>query len=286
MSGTITADSTPKDLIPGDVEQLETLRATLRAYAGAFADAKLRLRTVDESEWQGAAAMDFRSAVRHIPDTLDTAHESFDRAAKAVADYADVLAEAQHKVRPIIEDAADARRASRTHQQDVDEYNVAVDRDADPLPTRPPETDPGAAAMADCQAQVDKLREQVEEAAHRAKKHLDSAAESAPDEPGWFSKLLGGREEPPQGRLRRPRRRWAAHQHPGSPLPLGHDAGQRRRRHAVWGPASRRVRQVRRRLGHPQERTCPLGGTHPARCRCRPGHWWRQCRRHSRRSGR
>ncbi|MCX4834432.1 DUF6531 domain-containing protein [Streptomyces sp. NBC_01016] len=192
MSGTITADSTPKDLIPGDVEQLETLRATLRAYAGAFADAKRRLRTVDADDWQGAAAMDFRSAVRHIPDTLDTAHESFDRAAKAVTDYADVLAEAQHKVRPIIEDAADARRASHTHQQDVDDYNAAVDRDADPLPTRPPETDPGVAAMDHCQAQVDKLREQVEEAAHRAKKHLDSAAEAAPDEPGWFSKLLGG----------------------------------------------------------------------------------------------
>ncbi|OEV03742.1 hypothetical protein AN219_37835 [Streptomyces nanshensis] len=192
MSQTIGANDTAKDLIPGNPEQLESLEATLRGYAGAFKDAKRRLRTVDEDEWQGATAMDFRSAVRHIPDTLDSAHEEFTKAAKAVSDYAEVLRSAQQKAKPIVEDAADARQQSKTHQQDVDDYNAAVERGDDPMPKRPPETDPGSTAMGDCVERLNGLRGQVDEAADLAKRRLDAAGEAAPAEPGWFDKLLSG----------------------------------------------------------------------------------------------
>ncbi|GHB23014.1 putative T7SS-secreted protein [Streptomyces chryseus] len=192
MSETIGANDTPKDLIPGNVTQLQTLDITLSVYADAFQDAKMRLKTVDEEEWQGTTALDFRSKVRHIPDTLDTAHDEFAKAAKAVRDYSEVLEEAQRKAKPIIEDAAEARQASKNYQRDVDDYNAAVERRDDPLPQRPPETDPGGAAMGGCVSRLNALRAQVDEAARVAKPKLDAAAGAAPDEPGWFKQLLGG----------------------------------------------------------------------------------------------
>ncbi|NLU68001.1 putative T7SS-secreted protein [Streptomyces sp. HNM0574] len=192
----IGPDDTASDLIPGNLEKLEHLAASLRAYAGAFHDARTRLKSVHEDDWQGAAAIDFRSAVRHIPETLDAAHEQFDKAGKAVERYAEVLADARQKAKPVVEDASDARARSKTYQQDVDDYNKAVEKDdgtgSSVLPPRPPEEDPSASAMAGCVARINSLRARVDEAAHAAKKKLDEAAEAAPDEPGWFKKLLGG----------------------------------------------------------------------------------------------
>ncbi|MEU8787416.1 DUF6531 domain-containing protein [Streptomyces sp. NPDC048637] len=114
---------------------------------------------------------------------------------RALDHYATCLRHAQAKAGPIIEDAAEARAVSRKHQHRVDEYNQAVDAESDQLPPRPPETDPGVTAMDACVARLNNLRDDVAEAARDCARKLKDAADSAPDEPGFFENLLNkGRE--------------------------------------------------------------------------------------------
>ncbi|MFF5479374.1 putative T7SS-secreted protein [Streptomyces sp. NPDC012935] len=188
----ISPDATKTGLIPGSVEKLDQLSVTLRAYAHAFTDARRHVKMMDEDEWSGTAAIDFRKAVSHIPKELDKACDSFARAGQALHAYARVLEHAQNACKPLIEDAAESRAQSRKYQQDVDDYNAAVARDDTVLPDKPPAQDPGAAAMDDLVERLNKLRVQVAEAGREAKRKLDAAAEDAPDEPGWFDKFLSG----------------------------------------------------------------------------------------------
>ncbi|MFG2528313.1 putative T7SS-secreted protein [Streptomyces sp. NPDC048516] len=194
MSG-ISADASKKDLIPGDPEAVADLVHILNTYAQAFGDSQRNLKKVDEAEWSGTAAIEFRKAVRKLPTTLASAHEEFGKAAHALAYYADILRFAQAKAGPIIEDAAEARVASRRYQHQVDDYNKAVDAEAEQLPQRPPETDPGATAMNHCVERLNHLREEVAEAARDCARKLRDAADAAPDEPGFFENLFNkGRE--------------------------------------------------------------------------------------------
>ncbi|WP_344385519.1 putative T7SS-secreted protein [Streptomyces thermolineatus] len=156
----------------------------MRGYAGSFGDAQKRLKKVDEAEWTGTAALNFRRAVRHLPDTLAKAETEFEKAANALKAYAATLRSAQNKAKPLIDEAADARAASKSYRLRVNDYNAAVEREDAALPPRPPETDPGGKAMEDCIRRLDALRGNVDEAARKAKKSLEAAAEAAPDEPG------------------------------------------------------------------------------------------------------
>ncbi|NYI07233.1 putative T7SS-secreted protein [Allostreptomyces psammosilenae] len=187
---TIPADATSRDLVPGDPQALHDLAATLRRYAGAFDDARQSLQTVQAADWTGVAAIDFRRAVRVLPENLAEAHDQFSAAAGALAGYADALRAAQDAVPAILDDAAQARQASQRHQADVDDYNAAVEREDAVLPPRPGDVDPRVAAMAACETRLAALRADVEAAAQAAETALRDAAERAPDKPGLIRQAL------------------------------------------------------------------------------------------------
>jgi len=179
----------PDDVIPGKPSNIDDLVAKLRAYAEAFKDGNEKLDDLSLMDWTGAGARGFQEATRKLPRELESAHHQFHAAAKALDAYADKLRSVQKRCKPIIEDAAEARAASTHHGKKVDHYNAAVQRGDDPLPERPPEDDPGEAAMQHCYRRLDALEAELHGVAEHTKHILDKAARKAPDRPpkpkGW-----------------------------------------------------------------------------------------------------
>ncbi|MER6143426.1 putative T7SS-secreted protein [Streptomyces sparsogenes] len=185
----IPAGAKPKDLIPGNPDDIDDLVVELRAYAGAFQDGKDKLRPLDLADWQGKGAGEFRKAVDRLPKELTSGHDQFTHAANALAAYATKLRSVQKRCEPIIEDADAARSASKAHNKKVEAYNDAVTRGDDQLPEKPSETDPGIAAMENCVGRLDKLIEELRLVAEASKKKIDKAAEKAPNKPSNWQKL-------------------------------------------------------------------------------------------------
>ncbi|MBI0297510.1 RHS repeat protein, partial [Streptomyces sp. PRKS01-29] len=184
----IPADAKPKDLIPGNPDDIDDLVLELRAYAGAFQDGKDKLRPLELADWSGKGAGEFRKAVDRLPKELTSGHDQFTRAASALAAYATKLRSVQKRCEPIIEDADAARAASKAHGKKVEAYNDAVKRGDEQLPEKPAETDPGIAAMEGCVGRLDKLIEELQLVVDASKKKIDKAAEKAPDKPSNWQK--------------------------------------------------------------------------------------------------
>lgn len=187
----------PSEVIYGIPSDIEDLAVKLRAYAGAFKDGQDKLDVLSLMDWTGAGAEGFKDATRKLPRELESAQTYFKAAANALDDYAEKLRSVHKRLKPIIEDADDARTASKHYWDKVTDYNAAVDRKDDPLPERPPENDPGLTALESCYGRLDKLESELQLVIDAAKRKLDKAAEKAPDKPpapkGWdkFKKNLG-----------------------------------------------------------------------------------------------
>ncbi|QKV94102.1 RHS repeat protein [Streptomyces sp. NA02950] len=187
----------PSEVIPGSPKTVEALAVKLRAYAGAFKDGEDQLGVLSLMNWTGAANEGFKGATDTLPLELESADKYFTSAASALDAYADKLRSVQKRVKPIIDDADEARAASKHYWERVRKYNEAVDRKDETLPERPPEEDPGLAALNDCYARLDKLEHELGLTVTSAKKKLDTAAKEAPDKPpapsGWdkFKKGAG-----------------------------------------------------------------------------------------------
>ncbi|MFF4783792.1 putative T7SS-secreted protein [Streptomyces sp. BK205] len=190
MSGTVPAGATVTDLIPGVPEDLDRLAAKLSQFSKAFDESARRLRGLDTSSWSGDAAEGFRTTVGKLPEGLEKAREAFSAACRAVDTYADVLRRAQKAASAVIEDAAEARLASRKHDYAVEDYEQARAR-GDSTATEPPGADPGAAAMSAACARWEQARAEVDEAAEQAARTLRDAAEAAPHEPGVLDRFMG-----------------------------------------------------------------------------------------------
>ncbi|MFF2404831.1 putative T7SS-secreted protein [Streptomyces goshikiensis] len=182
----IPAGSTPKDLVYGDPDKIDDLVIELRAYAGAFNDGVGQLQILEFEEWSGEGASAFKQATKRLPKELTAANKHFLDAADALDAYADKLRAVHKLCLPIIEDADEARAASKKYWQDVKTYNAAVERHDDPLPERPSESDPGAAAMTSCVGRLDKLVEELQAVVDASERKLNNGAKEAPDKPkGW-----------------------------------------------------------------------------------------------------
>ncbi|WP_086884207.1 DUF6531 domain-containing protein, partial [Streptomyces rhizosphaericus] len=193
----IPPNAKPSEVIYGSPSDIEDLAVKLRAYAGAFKDGQDKLDVLSLMDWTGAGAEGFQDATRKLPRELESAQTYFKAAANALDDYAEKLRSVHNRVKPIIEDADDARAASKRYWNKVTDYNAAVDRKDDPLPERPPEDDPGLSALESCYGRLDKLESELQLVIDAAKRKLDKAAEKAPDKPpapkGWdkFKQTLG-----------------------------------------------------------------------------------------------
>ncbi|MGW5691557.1 putative T7SS-secreted protein [Streptomyces asiaticus] len=187
----------PSEVIYGSPSDIEDLAVKLRAYAGAFKDGQDKLDVLSLMDWTGAGAEGFQDATRKLPRELESAQTYFKAAANALDDYAEKLRSVHNRVKPIIEDADEARAASKRYWNKVTDYNAAVDRKDDPLPERPPEDDPGLSALEGCYGRLDTLESELQLVIDAAKRKLDKAAKEAPDKPpapkGWdkFKQTLG-----------------------------------------------------------------------------------------------
>ncbi|WP_327324231.1 DUF6531 domain-containing protein [Streptomyces sp. NBC_01210] len=187
----------PSDVIYGTPSDIDDLALKLAAYASAFKDGLDKLGTLSLMNWTGAGAEGFQSATQKLPRQLESADKYFTSAGKALDSYAHKLRSVHTRLVPIIEDADEARAASKRYWTRVTDYNAALDRKDDPLPERPPDDDPGLAALNDCYARLDKLEGELEPVIVAAKRAIDKAAEEAPDKPpppkGWdrFKNGLG-----------------------------------------------------------------------------------------------
>ena len=179
----IPAGAKPKDLIPGNPDDVDDLVLELRAYAGAFQDGKDKLRLADLKDWQGRGAGEFRKAVDRLPRELTSGHDQFTHVASALASYATKLRSVQKRCEQIIEDADAARASSKAHNKKVEAYNDAVTRGDEQLPEKPAETDPGVSAMENCIGRLDKLVAELELVVDASKKKIDKATEKAPNKP-------------------------------------------------------------------------------------------------------
>ncbi|WP_435241094.1 DUF6531 domain-containing protein [Streptomyces cucumeris] len=193
----IPLNAKSSDVIPGSPRKVEDLAVKLRAYAGAFQDGVDQLDVLSLMNWTGAASENFQGATEKLPKELGSAKKYFTSAASALDSYAAKLRSAQKRVKPIIDDADEARAASKRHWQSWKDYSEASDRKDDPLPEKPPEDDPGMAALEACYKRLDKLEAELKLVVETAKRKLDTAREKAPDKPatpeglGWFKQKLG-----------------------------------------------------------------------------------------------
>ncbi|MFE9002347.1 putative T7SS-secreted protein [Streptomyces sp. NPDC007875] len=188
----IPEDAGPKDLIPGNPDDIDDLVLELRAYAGAFQDGKDKLRPLELADWSGKGASEFRKSVDRLPKELTSGHDQFTHAASALAAYATKLRSVQKRCEAIIEDADAARAASKAYGKKVESYNDAVKRGDEQLPEKPSETDPGIAAMEGCVGRLDKLIEELQLVVDASKKKIDKAAEKAPNKPSNWQKVGDG----------------------------------------------------------------------------------------------
>ncbi|MBL1097772.1 DUF6531 domain-containing protein [Streptomyces coffeae] len=179
----IPANAKPSDVIPGSPTSIEDLAVKLRAYAGAFQDGVDQLDVLSLMNWTGAASEGFQGATEKLPKELGSARTYFTSAASALDSYAAKLRSVQKRVKPIIDDADEARAASKRHWQRWKDYSEADDRKDDPLPEKPPEDDPGMAALDACYKRLDKLEKELKLVVDTAKRTLDTAKEKAPDKP-------------------------------------------------------------------------------------------------------
>ncbi|MBO3681825.1 DUF6531 domain-containing protein [Streptomyces sp. NEAU-YJ-81] len=188
----------PSDVIPGKPSDIEDLAVKLRAYAGAFKDGYDKLDVLSLMDWTGAGSDGFKDATKKLPKELESAQTYFKAAANALDAYAEKLRSVQKRVKPIIEDADDARAKSKSYWNKVTDYNAAVDRKDETLPERPPEDDPGLSALEGCYGRLDKLEGELKPVVDAAKRKIDKAAEKAPNKPPGrsgmqrFKDFLGG----------------------------------------------------------------------------------------------
>ncbi|MFG3259159.1 putative T7SS-secreted protein [Streptomyces sp. NPDC048172] len=176
----IPPNAKPSDVIYGKPSDVDDLVVKLKAYAGAFKDGNSQLDVLMLKNWTGAGAEEFENATRSLPRELSSAEKHFTSAANALDAYADKLRSVHKRVKPIIADADEARATSKRYWKRVEAYNAAVERKDDPLPERPPESDPGDAAMDACLRRLDKLEAELDGVVKTAARKLETAAEKAP----------------------------------------------------------------------------------------------------------
>ncbi|MDT0402322.1 putative T7SS-secreted protein [Streptomyces edwardsiae] len=192
----ISPTDTVQDWVPGKPAELDRLIRKLGGAAAHFGEGAEQLRKLDTDPWQGEAAEEFRKTVKKLPKELDGAMDAFVEAGVAVLAYREILDGAQRLTQRILEHEAPlARDLSRQYAKAVDGYNAAIKAGDTTLPTRPPETDPGRAAMAELVERINTAQGEVAEAAGAAKRTLHKAAEKAPKRPSGRQRLTDGAKE-------------------------------------------------------------------------------------------
>lgn len=180
--------SDPRALVPGSPDSLTTTAQALLAYGDVLIEAGEGLAKVDtEDGWRGPAGDAFRDRFHGQPARWTEAGKEFHTAANALYDYLHTLRAAQQRAAEAISQYARGETATtnakNAHDRQVSEARGRGDN------TEIPFDDPGEADRAAARAALDTARGNVETAGHTAAALVRKATESAPERPGFWSKV-------------------------------------------------------------------------------------------------
>ncbi|MFC8431534.1 putative T7SS-secreted protein [Streptomyces sp. NPDC057253] len=180
--------SDPRALVPGSPDSLTTTAQALLAYGDVLIEAGEGLAKVDtEDGWRGPAGDAFRDRFHGQPARWTEAGNEFHTAANALYDYLYTLRAAQQRAAEAIAQYARGETATtnarNAHDRQVGEARGRGDN------TEIPFDDPGEADRAAARAALDTARGNVETAGHTAAAKVRKATESAPERPGFWSKV-------------------------------------------------------------------------------------------------
>lgn len=180
--------SDPRALVPGSPDSLTTTAQALLAYGDVLIEAGEGLAKVDtEDGWRGPAGDAFRDRFHGQPARWTEAGKEFHTAANALYDYLHTLRAAQQRAAEAISQYARGETATtnakNAHDRQVGEARGRGDN------TEIPFDDPGEADRAAARAALDTARGNVETAGHTAAALVRKATESAPERPGFWSKV-------------------------------------------------------------------------------------------------
>jgi hypothetical protein len=180
--------SNPRELVPGEPDTLTTTAQSLLAYGDVLIEAGEGLAKIDtENGWRGEAADAFRDRFHGQPARWTEAGNNFRAAANALYDYISTLRAAQQRAGDAISQYGRGETATATaknaHAQQVNEARSKGNN------TDIPFNDPGEADRAAARENLDTARGNVESAGHTAATLVKKATESAPQRPGFWSKV-------------------------------------------------------------------------------------------------
>ncbi|GAA4860385.1 hypothetical protein GCM10025787_51440 [Saccharopolyspora rosea] len=185
------------DVIPGDPAKMREVADHLSKLGSGFERAGQGFKAIDDGGWKGHAADQFRSYLDTCPPKWFSAADAFTSAGRAVAQYAEVLAEAKaaaQRAKEQLEKAKQTSEAARErHNAEVDAYNQRVEAanagGPEPGPVPGPFTDPAAADREAAEQAIRDAKARVQAAGDQAARALIAACEDAPAEPGLLTKL-------------------------------------------------------------------------------------------------
>lgn len=180
--------SNPRDLVPGAPDALTATAQSLLAYGDVLIEAGEGLAKIDtEDGWRGEAGDAFRDRFHGQPTRWIEAGNDFHAAANAVYEYIHALRTGQKRAGDAISQfargEASTTAAENAHAQQVIDARSRGDR------TEIPFYDPGEADRAAARGNLETARGNVESAGHTAVTLVKKATESAPERPGFWSKV-------------------------------------------------------------------------------------------------
>ncbi|MEU6352868.1 putative T7SS-secreted protein [Streptomyces sp. NPDC047072] len=180
--------SDPRVLVPGSPDALTTTAQSLLAYGDVLVEAGEGLAKIDtEDGWRGVAGDAFRERFHGQPRRWVEAGDNFHAAANALYGYITTLRTAQQRAADAISQYARGESATATarnaHEQRVNEARGKGDS------TEIPFDDPGEADRSAARATLETVRGDVQSAGATAAALVKKTTESAPERPGFWSKV-------------------------------------------------------------------------------------------------
>jgi uncharacterized protein YukE len=181
--------STVEQVLPGNPDDLNELAGVLDNYVDGAIDAARHLRALDSGGWVGEAADAFRSSVEDILKRLEDAAMAFEEASLALRSYCGALRDAQADVRralSLLEEADTESRGWGARNAEALVANLTSPYTGNTVPVSP--DDLGESLRRQAGTILAEAKGRVVAAAKHAADRLHTAADHAPDKPGFWQR--------------------------------------------------------------------------------------------------
>lgn len=189
MSELPAPGATLREVLPGTPEDLDELAAKLESYVDEAAAASRGLRALDSGGWVGEAADAFWSSVGDVLKKLDDATAAFQEASFALRSYTATLRPAQadtHRALTLIDQADTESRTWSAKNTGAVVQNLTAPYTGTLAPMS--SDDPGEPLRRQADTLITDAKNRVVASARHAAERLHTAADHAPDKPGFLSR--------------------------------------------------------------------------------------------------